>query len=156
MTLQEVQVIAQICSSTFIGGSLLYAAIQFRAARSATLVANFTRLVELQLQLRRMRVEDPSLAHVYKHDVANLGSDQEIREYFMNLMQLSVFEIVWYSHKHGQIPDDYYNSWLTRMKKLSEEDSFRRMVNRPAMKILHDEFEEYMKKLVPPGGSRGR
>lgn len=148
MTLQEVQVIAQICSSTFIGGSLLYAAIQFRAARSATLVANFTRLVELQLQLRRMRVEDPSLAHVYKHDVANLGSDQEIREYFMNLMQLSVFEIVWFGHRHGTIPDDYFESWARRMNSIKTEESFQKMVKNPSMKILHDDFEKYIKSFV--------
>ncbi len=59
-----------------------------------------------------MRVDDPSLASVYQHDVQGMSSDREIREYFMNLMQLSVFEIVWFSHKHGQLPDDYYQSWV--------------------------------------------
>lgn len=151
-----VQIVLQALSSFAIAGGLIFTALQFRHVRRTQHVANFAKLVEMQMRLREMRVNDPSLADVDRHDVEGLNSPQEIREYFLNLMQLSVFEIVWYSHKHGQIPDDYYNSWLTRMKKLTEEDSFRRMVNRPAMKILHDEFEEYIKKLVPPGGSRGR
>jgi hypothetical protein len=151
-----VQIVLQALSSFAIAGGLIFTALQFRHVRRTQHVANFAKLVEMQMRLREMRVHDPSLADVDRHDVEGLNSPQEIREYFLNLMQLSVFEIVWYSHKHGQIPDDYYNSWLTRMKKLTEEDSFRRMVNRPAMKILHDEFEEYMRKLVPPGASRGR
>lgn len=151
-----VQIILQALSSFAIAGGLIFTALQFRHVRRTQHVANFAKLVEMQMRLREMRVNDPSLADVDRHDVEGLNSPQEIREYFLNLMQLSVFEIVWYSHKHGQIPDDYYNSWLTRMKKLTEEDSFRRMVNRPAMKILHDEFEEYMRKLVPPAPPRGR
>lgn len=151
-----VQIILQALSSFAIAGGLIFTALQFRHVRRTQHVANFAKLVEMQMRLREMRVNDPSLADVDRHDVEGLNSPQEIREYFLNLMQLSVFEIVWYSHKHGQIPDDYYNSWLTRMKKLTEEDSFRRMVNRPAMKILHDEFEEYMRKLVPPNSPRGR
>ena len=148
MTLQMVQVLMQSLSSLCIAGSLIYAAFQFRAARNSTQVANFTRLVELQMQLRRMRVEDPSLAYVYKHDVANLKSDQEIREYFMNLMQLSIFEIVWFGHRHGTIPDDYFESWAKRMEAIKTEESFRKMMENPSMKILHDEFDAYVRRLI--------
>src|SRR5262249_23251698 len=83
---------------------VIYAVVQFREARKTQHVANFAKLVELQMQLRKMRVDDPSLAYVYKDDVAELHDDDEIRAYFMNLMQLSIFEIVWFSHKHGQLP----------------------------------------------------
>ncbi|MCK6478439.1 MAG: hypothetical protein L6Q35_16595, partial [Phycisphaerales bacterium] len=48
---------------------LFYTGLQFRHWRRAAYVSNFTKLVELQMQLRRMRVDDPSLARIYKHDV---------------------------------------------------------------------------------------
>jgi hypothetical protein len=101
------QIILQGLASLAIAGGLIFTAIQFRAARRTQHVANFAKMVELQFQLRKMRVDDPSLARVYKHDVEGLHNDDEIRFYFMNLMQLSVFEIVWFSHKHGHLPDDY-------------------------------------------------
>ena len=87
------QITMQALSSLAIAGGLLYAAIQFRNTRKAQLVANFSKLVELQYHLRHLRVQDPSLASVHAQDVENLGSDREIQEYFLNLMQLSLFEI---------------------------------------------------------------
>ncbi|MFN0134240.1 MAG: DUF6082 family protein [Phycisphaerales bacterium] len=138
------QIVLQAVSSFAIAGGLIFTAVQFRATRRAQHVANFSKLVELQFQLRRMRVDDPSLAAVYKHDVEGLASPQEVREYFMNLMQVSVFEIVWYSHRMGQLPDDYYHSWVTRMRDIEREDSFQRMIANPAMKILHDDFQRYI------------
>ena len=68
-------------------------AVQFRHAQKAQAVANFSKLVELQYQLRQIRVNNPSLASVHQADVQNLHSDREIQEYFLNLMQLSLFEI---------------------------------------------------------------
>lgn len=144
MTLQTVQVILQAVSSFAIAAGLFYAAAQFYYSRKAQHVANFAKLVELQMQLRRMRVEDPSLAAVYMDDVQGMTSDREIREYFFNLMQLSVFEIVWFSHRHGQLPNDYYQSWVERMKSIEREESFIKMINNPSMKILHDEFQKYV------------
>jgi hypothetical protein len=149
-TVQIVQVTLQALSSFAIAGGLIYAAVQFRQARKAQHVANFAKLVELQMQLRKMRVDDPSLAHVYKHDVAPLASDREIREYFMNLMQLSLFEIAWYSHKMGQLSDDYFDSWVTRMRSIGEEESFRKMLGTTSMKILHDDFQTYVHRLLDP------
>lgn len=140
MNLPLLQVCLQAVSSFAIAGSLIYAAVQFRNHRKAAHVANFCKLVELQMMLRRMRVDDPSLASTYKHDVEGLSSDKEIREYFMNLMQLSVFEIAWFSHKNGQIPDSYYDGWRRRLRDIAREDSFQRMIGSRAMKILHDEF----------------
>jgi hypothetical protein len=142
------QIILQGVTSFAIAGGLIYTAVQFRAGRKAQHVANFAKLVELQMQLRRMRVEDPSLAQVYKDDVADLHDDDEIRFYFMNLMQLSIFEIVWFSHKHGQIPDDYFQSWVKRMLAIEKEDSFRKMIESPSMKILHDEFQQYVTRMT--------
>ena len=144
MELQTVQVVMQSISSTAIAASFLFAAVQFRAYRRAQYVANFTKLVELQMQLRRMRVDDPSLATVYKDDVEGLETDRDIRENFFNLMQLSVFEIVWFSYKNGQIPEDYFRSWDTRMRSIAVEPSFRKMMDRRAMKFLHDDFQKYM------------
>jgi hypothetical protein len=148
MTLQEIQVSFQALSSVCIAGSFIYGAIQFRNLKKAQHVANYTRLVEMQMALRRMRVDDPSLATVFRHDVEGLASDHDIREYFFALMQLSVFEIVWFSHKNGGIPDDYYDSWSERMKAIALEPSFQRMFKNPAMKILHDDFQKYITDMI--------
>lgn len=148
MELLTMQVALQSVSSFAIAGGMIYSALQFRAWRRAQHVTNFSKLVELQMSLRRMRVDDPSLAKVYSHDVQGMQSDREIREYFMNLMQLSIFEIVWFSHRNEQIPGDYFQSWVKRMRAIAEEESFQRMMANPAMKILHDDFQQYMKMLV--------
>lgn len=146
--LQIIQITLQALSSFAIAGGLVFAAIQVWQARKAQLVANFSKLVELQYQLREIRVEHPELASVHQHDVENLHSDREIQDYFLNLMQLSLFEIAWYAHKHGQLPDDYFNSWASRMWEVAQEDSFRRMINNPAMKIMHDEFDAFVRQLA--------
>lgn len=147
-TYELIRTLLQALSSFAIAGGLIYTSIEFRKSREARHVANFTHLVELQMQLRRMRVEDPSLAEVYKHDVQGLRSEREVREYFFNLMQLSVFEIVWFSNRAGQIPADYYRSWDKRMREIAREESFRTMMEGPNMKILHDEFQEYIQRMV--------
>jgi hypothetical protein len=46
------QVVLQAVSALAVTGGLVYAALQFRGWRTAQHVANFTTLVELQLQLR--------------------------------------------------------------------------------------------------------
>src|SRR5688572_28919713 len=104
-TFQIVQLTLQALSSFAVAAGLIFTAIQFSQARKAQSVANFSKLVELQMQLRKMRVDNPSLAAVHPQDVQQLHSDREIQEYFLNLMQLSLFEIAWYAHKHGQLPD---------------------------------------------------
>jgi len=146
--LQIVQITLQALSSFAIAGGLIFTAIQVWQARRAQLVANFSKLVELQYQLRQIRVEHPSLASVHQHDVENLGSEREIQDYFLNLMQLSLFEIAWYAHKHGQLPDDYFHSWSSRMWQVAQEESFRGMINNPAMKIMHDEFDTFVRRLI--------
>ena len=147
-TLQIIQVTLQALSSFAIAGGLIFTAFQFRQARKAQLVANFSKLVEMQSQLRYLRVEQPSLASVSPSDVENLKSDREIQEYFLNLIQLSIFEIAWYAHKHGQLPEDYWDSWTTRMWEVAQEDSFRSMIKNPAMKIMHDDFDKYVHRLI--------
>lgn len=146
--LQILQITLQALSSFAIAGGLIFTAIQFGHARKAQLVANFSKLVELQYQLRQIRVEHPSLASVHQHDVENLGSEREIQEYFLNLMQLSLFEIAWYAHKHEQLPDDYFHSWTSRMWQVAQEQSFRRMIDNPSMKIMHDEFDLFVRRLI--------
>jgi len=146
--LQILQITLQALSSFAIAGGLIYTAVQFQQARKAQLVANFSKLVELQYQLRQIRVQNPSLASVHSHDVEHLHSDREIQEYFLNLMQLSLFEIAWYAHRHGQLPQDYFDSWATRMWQIGQEPSFRRMIDNPSMKIMHDDFDRYVRQLI--------
>jgi len=146
--IQIVQITLQALSAFAIAGGLLYTAVQFRAARKAQGVANFAKLVELQYQLRKIRVDNPSLASVHKHDVEHLHSEREIQEYYLSLMQLSLFELAWYAHKEGQLPDDYFLSWEKRMSQLADEESFRSMLANPAMKIMHDDFDVYVRALL--------
>src|SRR5688572_2275100 len=152
-TLQILQVTLQALSAFAIAGGLLYTAIQFRAARRSQAVANFAKLVELQYELRKLRVQDPSLARVHQNDVEHLRSDAEVQAYFLNLMQLSLFEIAWFAHRQDQLPVGYWNSWEKRMRQLSQEESFRQMLDSPAMKIMHDDFDAYLRKTlhVSPG-----
>jgi hypothetical protein len=146
--LELLRIVLQAVSSFAIAGGLLFTAVQFRHSRKSQLVANFSKLVELQYQLRQMRVTNPELASVHKRDVEHLGSEREIQEYFLNLMQLSLFEIAWFAHRHGELPDDYFHSWAKRMWQVGQEPSFRRMLQNPAMKIMHDDFERYMRQLM--------
>ena len=143
-----VQITLQALSSLAIAGGLVYAAVQFRSQRKAQLVANFSKLVELQYHLRELRVQNPSLASVHAHDVEHLHSEREVRDYFLNLMQLSLFEIAWYAHHQKQLSDEYFQSWERRMGQLAREESFREMIRNPSSKIMHDDFETYITKLV--------
>ena len=147
-TLQILQVTLQALSAFAIAGGLIFTAVQFRAARKAQAVANFAKIIELQFQLRKMRVENPSLAAVSKLDVEHLRSDREIQEYFLQLMQMSLFEIAWYAHRQGQLPNDYFRSWSKRMRQLGQEESFRRMLGTPSVKIMHDDFDAFVRELV--------
>jgi hypothetical protein len=146
--LQLLQITLQALSSFAIAGGLIFTAVQFAQARKAQLVANLSKLVELQYELRKIRVEQPSLASVHSQDVEHLHSEREIQEYFLNLMQLSLYEIAWYAHKHGQLPDDYFHSWTSRMWQVAQEQSFQRMIANPAMKIMHDEFDAFVRRLI--------
>ncbi len=146
--LQILQITLQALSSFAIAGGLLYTAFQFQQARKAQSVANFAKLVEMQYGLRRIRVEHPELASVHHLDVEHLGSQRDVQEYFLNLMQLSLFEIAWYAHRQGQLPPDYFQSWEKRMTQLMREESFRKMLKSPAMKIMHDDFDTYLRDLL--------
>lgn len=148
LTLQQTQVLLQGLSALALSAGFFFAAYQFLHLRKAQRVANFTRLVELQMDLRKMRVHDPALANVYKDDVKELRTPEEVRRYFFNLIQLSVFEIAWYTHAHGQISTEYFESWNRRMRVIAAEKSFQEMMSNPAMKILHDEFEQYVRDMI--------
>lgn len=148
MDLLHTQLLLQSITSMAIAIGLIVAAFQFRHWRKVAHVSNFTKLVEMQMELRKMRVDDPELARVYKHDVEGMTSDREIREYFMNLMQVSIFEIVWFSYINDMIPDDYFESWVKRMRDIATEESFQKMVARKSMKILHDDFQKYIEEMA--------
>lgn len=148
MTLQLFSVLLQSVSSLAIAGGFIFAAIQLRQTRRAQHVANFSRLVEMQMALRRIRVERPELASVHAHDVEDLPTSRDVQDYFLNLMQLSLFEIAWYAHKQGQLSDDYFASWEHRINALCAESSFKRMLAKPGMKIMHDEFHAYLQAMI--------
>jgi len=100
------------------------------------------------MHLRELRVKDPDLAQVFRDDVRELSTDREVREYFFSLMQLSVYEIVWFSHKQGMLPEGYFESWAKRMEVIASEPVFRKMINSSSMKIMHDDFQQYVMELV--------
>jgi len=52
----------QAISALAVAGGLIYAALQFRGWRTTQYVTNFTELVKLQLELRKMVVDDAALA----------------------------------------------------------------------------------------------
>jgi hypothetical protein len=147
-TLQIVQITLQALSSFAIAGGLFFTAVQFRNARKSQLVANFSKLVELQSQLRYQRVQNPELASVSPSDMETLTTDREIQDYFLNLIQLSLFEIAWYAYNEKQISRDYFNSWAKRIWHIGQEPSFRAMIDKPGIKIIHDEFDAYVRRLV--------
>src|SRR5678815_2779113 len=90
--LQYAQVILQALSAFSIAAGLIFAAYQFWHLRRAQLVANFSKLVELQMHLRELRVHDPELASTFSHDVEELHSPMEImhddfQSYVVRMMQ---------------------------------------------------------------------
>jgi len=66
------QILLQALSSFAIAGGLIFTAVQFRQFRKAQHVANFSKLVELQMHLRELRIHDPELARTYSNDVKDL------------------------------------------------------------------------------------
>src|SRR5215471_18845579 len=141
------QVVLQVVSVLAVAGGLIYAALQFRGWRTAQYVANFTTLVELQLQLRKMVVDDPALATLGAGLPPETAPD-EIRGNFYNLMQVSLFEIAWFSHQHGQLPHDYFASWVANMAVVAQHPAFRTMWQSDRTKILHVGFRQYMNALL--------
>jgi len=122
-------------------GGVFYAALQFRGWRLSQYVANFTKLIELQLQIRKMIIDDPALG-------PEGVPKEEMRAYYYNLIQLSVFEIAWNSHRHGQLADDYFASWKVSMASIAKRPAFRAMWQSDQTKILHDDFRKYMETLM--------
>src|SRR5882724_9241101 len=95
------------------------------------------------MELRKMVMDDPSLAS------ASLGpgieiSPEDIRGDFYNLMQVSLFEVAWFSHRHGQLTEDYFKTWADYMVTVAQRPAFRDMWQIDRTKILHDRFREYM------------
>jgi len=150
MDTQTIQVGLQVLSSVVVTTGVTFAALQLRHWRRAGQMSNFIKLVEMQMALRMARVQNPRLAAVFQHDVEDLKNDEDIQLYFLNLVQLSVFEVAWYGFRTGQIGEDYFRSWENRMRALRDEPSFRKMLSKPSMKILHEEFERYVKELMKP------
>src|SRR5262245_11061821 len=140
------QVVLQFVSALAVTGGLVHTALQFRGWRTTQHVANFTKLVELQLQLRKMVVDDPALATLA--GVAPGPTSDETRGNFYNLMQVSLFEIAWFSHQYGQLPNDYFASWVENMAVVIRRSAFRAMWEGDGTKLMHDGFRHYMDTLV--------
>ena len=143
----SLQIVIQALSAVAVLSGVVYAALQFRSWKTSQYVANFTKLVELQLQLRRMRVDDPQLAAI-DPSAAPAASPEEVRAFFYNLMQLSLFEIAWFSHEHGQLTDDYFQSWVNSMTAMAQRPSFQLMWNSNTTKIVHEEFRCYVDEIM--------
>jgi hypothetical protein len=137
------QLMVQATSILALTGGLIYAALQFRGWRTAQYVTNFTELVKLQLELRKMLVDDPTLA-IPGLGVPSGTRPEDIRSNYYNLMQVSLFEIAWFSHSKGQLTDDYFNSWVTNMAEIAQRPAFHAMWQRNHTKIMHDGFRQYM------------
>jgi hypothetical protein len=146
MKIITLQVMFQAISTIALTVGMAYTALQLRAWRATQYVANFTKLVELQLQLRKMVVDDPSLAPVGL--ALPTDNPEETRGFFYNLMQLSLFEIAWFSRQEGQLPDDYFASWADQISEISTRPAFQAMWHSDRAKILHDGFRQYMEHLM--------
>jgi hypothetical protein len=94
-----------------------------------------------------MLVDDPTLA-LQGLDMPTGISTEAIRGDYFNLMQLSVFEIAWYTHLHSQLTDDYFNSWAASMTEVAKRPAFQAMWQSGRLKILHSGFREYMDKML--------
>jgi hypothetical protein len=140
-------VIVQAIPVLAVAGGLVYAGLQFRGWRTTQYVANFTKLVELQLQLRKMIVDDPALEPSGRTKLAGSPAE-EMRRYYYALMQMGVFEIAWYTHKKGQLTDDYFASWEAAMSSIARYPEFRAMWQTDRAKILHDGFRQYVDTLI--------
>jgi len=138
-------------STLGVAGGLVYAGLQLRGWRDAQYVVNFTKLVELQLQLRKMLVDDPTLAF----QGLGLPPDtppKDIRGDYYNLMQLSLFEIAWFTHLHRQLTDDYFDSWVDSMSEVVQRPAFKEMWRREQLKIMHRGFRDYMNSVIKENG----
>ena len=141
-----IHTIVQAVSIFSMTGGLFYAAVQFRGWRAAQQVANVTKLIELQLELRKMMVDDPTLAPISISNKVDC-SKEETRAYYYNLMQLSLFEMAWYSHGQGQLSDDYFKSWEANMAHVMKRPAFRAMWTDDQLKIIHPQFLTYVDAL---------
>src|SRR5215470_15155884 len=139
-------VVLQVVSALAVTVGLIYTALQFRGWRTTQHVANFTKLVELQLQLRKMVVDDPTLATLAGVDPG--AAPDEVRSNYYNLMQVSLFEIAWFSHQHGQLPHNYFASWMENMAVVTRRSAFRAMWEGDGTKIMHEGFRHYMDTLI--------
>lgn len=139
--------LVQTVSLLGVAGGLLYTGVQLRNSRNAQYVTNFTKLVELQLQLRKMIVDDPTLATVSLGPGIEISVD-DIRGDYYNLMQVSLFEIAWFSHRHGQLTDDYFKTWAAYMMTVAQRPAFRDMWKIDRTKILHNRFHKYMDSVI--------
>jgi hypothetical protein len=147
MNVPWLQIITQAIPLLAAAGGLVYAGMQLRGWQTSQYVMNFTKLVELQLELRKMIVNDPALAPKPDTD-PSLSPAEKMRTYYYALMQLSVFEIAWFTHKEGQLTDDYFASWEANMSSMVKYPAFHAMWQTDRTKILHDGFRQYVDVLI--------
>lgn len=108
--------------------------------------STYSRMIEMLKDLRAMRIEDPTLAQVYKGDT-NGKTEQEIRHHFFNLIVLSIAELLFVNRKLKLAPDRDWDNWIEAIRHLAQEPSFRAMVLGPSRKIVHPEFEGMVKQI---------
>lgn len=155
MSTTTLHVVLQALSALAVTGAMIFTGLQFRGWRTAQHVANFTRLVELQLELRKMLVEDPTLA-VAGADVPPGMEPDKIRGHFYNLMQVSLFEIAWFIHQRGQLPHEHFASWAMSMAEVARRPAFQAMWLSDRAKLLDGSFRQYMTALLTDSENNGR
>jgi hypothetical protein len=144
------QFVVQFISTLGVAGGVVYAGKQLRGWRDSQYIANFTKLVQLQLEMRKMAVDDPTLA--FQSHGAPAATPRDIREDYYNLMQLRLFEIAWFTHLHGQLTDDYFNSWVAGMAEVIQRPAFKTMWDKERLKIQHSGFRDYMNEMMKQNG----
>ena len=70
-------------------------------------------------------------------------------------MQLSVFEIAWFSHLKGELTDDYFYSWVTNMAEVAQRPAFSAMWLNDRTKIMHAGFRQYMNTFMERTATSG-
>jgi hypothetical protein len=63
-------------------------------------------------------------------------------------MQVSLFEIAWFSHRRGQLMEDYFKTWAAYMMTVAQRAAFRDMWKVDRTKILHNRFQKYMDAVI--------
>ena len=141
------QVVLQAVSALAVTGGAGLRGLAVSGVANRAACGEFYHAGRAAITTPQMAVEDPTLATLGAGMSPETAPD-EIRGNFYNLMQVSLFEIAWFSHQHGQLPHDYFASWVASMAVVAQRPAFRTMWQSDRTKILHAGFRQYMNILL--------